>query len=64
LEESVWQQATLLKDFLQTQPGDNVRATHPTEVLLGFDSDTHNFRNRAASLHRSTVTSARRFVTR
>lgn len=37
LDEDVWQKATGLKNFVQTQPGDNVPATHPTEVHLGYD---------------------------
>jgi len=38
LEEPAWQSAALLKDFYQTQPGDNIAPSHPTEVLLGYDS--------------------------
>ena len=37
LNEEVWQNAAVLKDFYQIQPGDNVPASRPTEVLIGFD---------------------------
>src|SRR5436190_1609091 len=37
LDEQVWQHATALQDFVQTQPGDNTPASRPTEVLLGYD---------------------------
>ena len=40
LNDEVWQQAAVLKDFLQTQPGDNIPATHPTEVRFGYDDKT------------------------
>src|ERR1700755_912555 len=38
LDEEVWKTATLLKDFYQTSPGDNIAPSHPTEVRLGYDS--------------------------
>jgi hypothetical protein len=38
LDDSVWQQAALFGDFVQTQPGDNVKPTHPTEFMMGYDS--------------------------
>src|SRR5687767_873086 len=38
LNEAVWQKAALLKDFYQTDPGDNTAPSKPTEVLLGYDS--------------------------
>jgi len=37
LDEDVWQRAAVLKNFVETQPGDNVPATHATEVRLGYD---------------------------
>jgi hypothetical protein len=37
LDEEVWQNAVVLKDFYQIQPGDNVSPSKPTEVLLGYD---------------------------
>lgn len=38
LDEEVWKSAALLKDFYQTQPGDNIAPSQRTEVLLGYDS--------------------------
>ena len=38
LDEGIWRQAAVLKDFYQTEPGDNVKATHPTEVRIGYDA--------------------------
>ena len=38
LDDPVWQRATVLKDFCQIQPGDNIAPSKPTEVLLGYDA--------------------------
>ncbi len=38
LNDEVWQTAAVFGDFVQTQPGDNVAPTHPTEFLLGYDA--------------------------
>ena len=38
LDDEVWTHAVRLKDFYQTQPGDNIAPSQPTEVLLGYDS--------------------------
>ncbi|HLL15007.1 MAG TPA: DUF5916 domain-containing protein [Pyrinomonadaceae bacterium] len=38
LDDAVWKSARVLKDFYQTQPGDNIAPSHPTEVLIGYDS--------------------------
>jgi hypothetical protein len=38
LDDAVWRNAAIFGDFLQTQPGDNVKPTHPTEVRVGYDS--------------------------
>lgn len=38
LNEPVWQNAAVLKDFYQIDPGDNIAPSKPTEVLLGYDS--------------------------
>lgn len=38
LDEDVWNQATVFKDFYQIEPGDNIKPTHATEVRVGFDS--------------------------
>jgi hypothetical protein len=38
LDEAVWSQAAVLKDFYQIQPGDNIAPSKSCEVLLGYDS--------------------------
>jgi len=38
LDEEVWQNAALFKDFYQTDPGDNTTPSKPTEVRVGYDS--------------------------
>ena len=38
LDDEVWKQAIVLKDFYQVQPGDNIAPSKPTEVLLGYDA--------------------------
>jgi len=38
LDDEVWKSATVLKDFYQVQPGDNIAPSKPTEVLLGRDA--------------------------
>ena len=38
LDDEVWKQAAILKDFYQVQPGDNIAPSKPTEVALGYDS--------------------------
>jgi hypothetical protein len=38
LDDAVWQQAALFGDFLQTNPGNNIKPTHPTEFMMGYDS--------------------------
>jgi hypothetical protein len=40
LDDAVWQNAVVLKDFYQIDPGDNVAPSKPTEVLLGYDAKT------------------------
>lgn len=37
LDEAVWQNAAVLKDFYQIDPGDNIAPSKPTEVLVGYD---------------------------
>lgn len=37
LQDSVWNAAVELNDFVQTFPGDNISSTYPTKVLLGYD---------------------------
>jgi hypothetical protein len=38
LRDSVWGDAVELNDFVQTFPGDNIPATYPTKVFLGYDN--------------------------
>jgi Carbohydrate family 9 binding domain-like/Domain of unknown function (DUF5916) len=38
LNDEVWRNGALFGDFLQTQPGDNVKPSHPTEVMMGYDA--------------------------
>ncbi len=38
LDDEVWKQAVVLKDFYQIDPGDNTAPSKPTEVLLGYDA--------------------------
>jgi hypothetical protein len=40
LDEEAWKGAAVLKDFYQTNPGDNTAPSYPTEALLGYDSRT------------------------
>jgi hypothetical protein len=40
LDDAVWQQAAVLKDFYQFRPGDNIAPSQPTEVLMGYDAKT------------------------
>lgn len=37
LDDEMWKSSQVLKDFYQTSPGDNVPASKPTEVMLGYD---------------------------
>lgn len=39
-DEEVWKQGAVFKDFLQTNPGDNVAPSKPTEMRMGYDSKT------------------------
>src|SRR5262245_30080093 len=38
LDDEVWGRATILKDFYQIQPGDNIAPSKPSQVLLGYDA--------------------------
>lgn len=38
LNDAIWQKAALFGDFVQTNPGDNVAPTHPTEFMMGYDA--------------------------
>ena len=43
LDDEVWKQAVVLKEFYQTQPGDNIVPSKPTEVMIGYDAKTLYF---------------------
>jgi hypothetical protein len=47
LDDAVWQQAAVLKDFYQYRPGDNIAPSQPTEVLIGYDAKFIYFAFRA-----------------
>ena len=38
LDDEVWKQAVVLKDFYQINPGDNTAPSGATEVFIGYDS--------------------------
>ncbi|MDQ2856431.1 MAG: DUF5916 domain-containing protein, partial [Acidobacteriota bacterium] len=38
LDDEVWKQAVVLKDFYQTNPGDNTAPSKPSEAFMGYDS--------------------------
>jgi hypothetical protein len=38
LNDTVWQNAAVFGEFVQTNPGDNVKPTHPTEFMMGYDA--------------------------
>jgi hypothetical protein len=38
LDDVVWKSAALFGDFVQTNPGDNVAPTYPTEFMMGYDA--------------------------
>lgn len=40
LDDEVWKQAVVLKDFLQVSPGDNIAPSKPTEMMMGYDART------------------------
>src|SRR5262245_46857439 len=37
LDDEIWKTASVLKDFYEIQPGDNLIPPHRTEVMLGYD---------------------------
>ena len=39
-DEDVWKQAAVFKDFYQTNPGDNIESSKPTEAMIGYDAKT------------------------
>ncbi len=38
LGDAVWANAAMFGDFVQTQPGDNVAPSAPTEAMMGYDA--------------------------
>ncbi len=40
LDDEAWKQAAVFKDFYQTNPGDNIAPSKPTEAMIGYDSHT------------------------
>jgi len=38
LDDEVWKTAAVFKDFYQTNPGDNIAPSKPTEAFIGYDS--------------------------
>lgn len=57
LNDAVWQTAAVFGDFLQTQPGDNIAPSNPTEVMIGYDAKNlyMAFRAKQARDIRATV---------
>jgi hypothetical protein len=43
LDDEVWKTAAVFKDFYQTNPGDNIAPSKPTEVRMGYDAKTIYF---------------------
>jgi hypothetical protein len=37
LDDEVWKNAVVLKDFYQRSPGDNIEPSKPTEVMMAYD---------------------------
>ena len=37
LDDAAWKSAAVFKDFYQTQPGDNIAPSKPTEVYMAYD---------------------------
>lgn len=54
LNDDVWKNGALFGDFYQTNPGDNIKPTHPTEVMIGYDSK-HLYIAFKATQDRNTV---------
>jgi hypothetical protein len=38
LDDEIWKRAFVLKDFYQTEPGDNIAPSKPTEAFIGYDA--------------------------
>ena len=40
IDDEVWTHAAVFKDFYQTNPGDNIAPSKPTEAMIGYDART------------------------
>jgi hypothetical protein len=40
LDDAIWKSAAVFKDFYQTNPGDNIAPSKPTEMFMGYDAHT------------------------
>ncbi|HVF28244.1 MAG TPA: sugar-binding protein, partial [Pyrinomonadaceae bacterium] len=38
LDEEVWKESPVFRDFYQIRPGDNIAPTQPTEAMIGYDA--------------------------
>lgn len=38
LNDEIWRTAAVFGDFVQIQPGDNIKPTAPTEIMMGYDA--------------------------
>jgi hypothetical protein len=43
LDDEVWKQAAVFKDFYQVSPGDNIAPSRSTEAMIGYDARTLYF---------------------
>jgi len=43
IDEEIWKQAYVFKDFIQIGPGDNIAPSRQTEVMIAYDSKTLYF---------------------
>lgn len=59
MDEPVWQQAALLKDFSQYQPVDGRPASDPTEVRVWYSPEAIHFGIHAIELHGDVVRATR-----
>src|SRR5262245_40906276 len=40
LDDESWKTAAVFKDFYQTNPGDNIAPSKPTDAMIGYDAHT------------------------
>ena len=38
LNDAIWQNSAVFGEFIQINPGDNIKPTHPTEFMMGYDA--------------------------